>query len=58
MALVYPAPLPILPYLVTGLSGGPFYSVRVAQFGPGTLAHFHAGTVAQFAPENAFAPHL
>ena len=34
MALVYPAPLPILAYFVTSLSGGPLCSVRVAQFSP------------------------
>ncbi len=53
MAFLYPAPLPILPYFVTGLSGGPLCSVRVAQYSPGTLAHFDSGTVAQFAPEYA-----
>jgi len=34
MALVYPAPLPILAYFVSGLSGGPLCSGRVAQFRP------------------------
>ena len=45
MALVYPAPLPILAYLATGSSGGPLCSGRVA--------HFASGTLAQFGPENA-----
>ena len=46
MALVYPAPLPILAYLATGSSGGPLCSGRVA--------HFASGTLAQFGPENAY----